>query len=107
MQAADGSQYNQTALLTNGRFDPVKYEQLGPAYFSATNALYLITSNLSLGAVLTHVLLWHWDDLKPLFRSFNPWNKVPVVINDPVRAFCADVALVLLSLHRINSTSRR
>ena len=28
-QAADGSQYNQTALLTNGKFDPVKFEQLG------------------------------------------------------------------------------
>ncbi|KAI0345292.1 OPT oligopeptide transporter [Trametopsis cervina] len=81
--AADGSQYNQTALLTDGRFDPVKYESLGPAYFSATNALYLITSNLSLGAVLTHVLIWHWDDLKPFFRSLNPWNKIPLVIHDP------------------------
>ncbi|KIP12330.1 hypothetical protein PHLGIDRAFT_62013 [Phlebiopsis gigantea 11061_1 CR5-6] len=79
----NGAQYNQTALLTNGRFDPVKYEQLGPAYFSATNALYLITSNLSLGAVLTHVLLWHWDDLKPFFRSFNPWNRTPLVVHDP------------------------
>ena len=28
-QAEDGSQYNQSALLTNGKFDPVKYEQLG------------------------------------------------------------------------------
>lgn len=28
-QAEDGSQYNQTGLLTDGKFDPVKYEQLG------------------------------------------------------------------------------
>lgn len=29
VQAADGSQYNQTGLLTDGKFDPAKYEQLG------------------------------------------------------------------------------
>ena len=28
-QAEDGSQYNQTALLTNGKFDPEKYAELG------------------------------------------------------------------------------
>ncbi|CAL1705639.1 unnamed protein product [Somion occarium] len=80
--SSDGSQYNQTALLTDGKFDPIKYEQLGPAWFSATNALYLITSNLSLGAVVTHVGLYHWDDLKPFLQSLNPWNKTPMVIND-------------------------
>lgn len=80
--ASDGSQYNQTALLTDGRFDADKYAQLGPAWFSATNALYLITSNLSLGAVVTHVGLYHWNDLKPFVQSLNPWNKTPLVIND-------------------------
>lgn len=29
LQAEDGTQYNQTALLTDGKFDPVKYAQLG------------------------------------------------------------------------------
>ncbi|THH31057.1 hypothetical protein EUX98_g3142 [Antrodiella citrinella] len=80
--ASDGTQYNQTALLTNGRFDPAAYAELGPAWFSATNALYLITSNLSLGATVTHVLIYHWRDLAPFVRSLNPWNKVPLVIND-------------------------
>ncbi|KAH9931204.1 OPT oligopeptide transporter [Amylocystis lapponica] len=74
--AENGSQYDQTSLLdANGKFDPTAYAELGPAYFSATNALYLITSNLSLGAVLTHVLLYHWNDLKPFVLSLNPWNK--------------------------------
>ncbi|KAI0071556.1 OPT oligopeptide transporter [Panus rudis PR-1116 ss-1] len=85
--AADGSQYNQTALLTDGRFDPQKYAQLGPAYFSATNALYLITSNLSLGAVVTHVALWHWNDLKPFVQSLNPWNKIPWVHYEKMKAY--------------------
>ncbi|OBZ65710.1 Oligopeptide transporter 3 [Grifola frondosa] len=80
--AQDGTQYNQTALLTNGKFDPVKYEQLGPAFFSATNALYLITSNLSLGATVTHVAFWHWRDLKPFILSLNPWNKTPQIVHD-------------------------
>lgn len=30
------------------------------------------------------MLLWHWDDLQPFFRSLNPWNKIPLVVNDPV-----------------------
>ncbi|EMD32181.1 hypothetical protein CERSUDRAFT_126869 [Gelatoporia subvermispora B] len=81
--ASNGSQYNQTALLTNGRFDPEKYAELGPAWFSATNALYLITSNLSLGAVFTHVLLWHWNDLKPFVIALNPWNKEEYLVHDP------------------------
>jgi len=77
-----GAQYNQTALLTNGRFDPVKYAELGPAFFSATNALGLITSNLSLGAVVTHVALFHWKDLKPFVLSLNPWNKTQYLVYD-------------------------
>ncbi|KAI0669078.1 OPT oligopeptide transporter [Trametes maxima] len=81
--AANGSQYDQTALLTNGKFDPAKYEQLGPAFFSATNALYLMTSNLSLGATVTHVFFWHWQDIKPFLKTFNPWNKTPLAVHDP------------------------
>ncbi|KAI0918703.1 hypothetical protein AcV5_002621 [Taiwanofungus camphoratus] len=53
-----------------------------PAYFSATNALALITTNLSLGALVTHVGLWHWQDLKPFVMSLNPWNKSPYLVQD-------------------------
>ncbi|GBE83823.1 OPT oligopeptide transporter [Sparassis crispa] len=77
-----GSQYNQTALLTNGKFDPVKYAELGPAYYSVTYALSLITSNLSLAAMVTHVGLYHWDDLKPFILSLNPWNRQSFAIHD-------------------------
>ncbi|KAH9945802.1 OPT oligopeptide transporter [Epithele typhae] len=81
--AEDGTQYNQTALLTNGKFDADKYATLGPAFFSGTNALYYVTSNLSLGATFTHVFFWHWQDIKPFLRSFNPWNKEEYVVHDP------------------------
>jgi len=80
--AANGTQYDQTALLTDGKFNATMYAELGPAYFSATNALYLITSNLSLGACVTHVALYHWNDLKPFIQSMNPWNKNVFFVHD-------------------------
>ena len=36
-QDQNGNQYNQTALLTNGRFDPVKYAQLGVCFLSLSS----------------------------------------------------------------------
>lgn len=29
---SDGNQYNQTAILTNNKFDPVKYAEIGVSY---------------------------------------------------------------------------
>lgn len=42
-----------------------------------------MTSNLSLGATFTHVFFWHWQDIKPFLKSFNPWNKEVQVAHDP------------------------
>lgn len=39
-------QYPQDQVLTNGKFDPAKYDEVGPARFSATNALFLMVDNL-------------------------------------------------------------
>ncbi|KAJ3760526.1 OPT oligopeptide transporter [Lentinula raphanica] len=78
----NGNQYNQTAILTNNKFDPVKFEKIGPAYFAATNALYFITANLAMGATLVHVILFYHDQLMPFIRTFNPWNKTVSVVHD-------------------------
>ncbi|KAJ9117463.1 hypothetical protein QFC22_004313 [Naganishia vaughanmartiniae] len=64
-----GAEYNQTALLTDNVFDPVKYDEIGPAWFSATNALFLIVDNLSIGAALVHAGLFYGKDLYPLVKS--------------------------------------
>lgn len=53
-----------------------------PAYFSATNALYFITANLAMGATISHVTLFYWDQLLPFFRMLNPWNKTSTVTHD-------------------------
>jgi OPT oligopeptide transporter protein len=95
-----GNEYNQTAILTNNRFDPEKFASVGPAWFSASNALSLITNNLAMGAtsvqyvislvpqcvVMTmveySVFLFYWPELKPFFRAMNPWNNDTVVTHD-------------------------
>ncbi|KZT24758.1 OPT oligopeptide transporter [Neolentinus lepideus HHB14362 ss-1] len=64
----DGSEYNQTLILTNNEFDSEKYAQQGPAYFSASNAWFLLVSNLALGSCLVHVLLWHWNQISGAFK---------------------------------------
>lgn len=79
---ADGGEYNQSAVLTNNVFDPVKFAEVGPAFFSATNVLNLITSNLAMSATAVHVFLFYWDEIKPFFQSFNPWSKTNVIIHD-------------------------
>lgn len=77
-----GNEYNQTAILTDNKFDPVKYQEVGPAYFSATNALYLVTSNLSMGAIVMHIGLWCWPQVKPFVVSLNPFNKEKIIVHD-------------------------
>lgn len=64
----NGTQYDQTLILTNNEFDPVKYAEQGPAYFSASNAWFLLVSNLAIGACLVHVYLWHWDRIVGAFK---------------------------------------
>ncbi|KAJ6474554.1 OPT oligopeptide transporter [Mycena vulgaris] len=79
---ATGSPYNQSLILTDGKFDPVKYEQVGPAFFSATNALGLITQNLAMGATTVHVFLFYWPEIKPFIMGMNPWSKYKHVVHD-------------------------
>ncbi|KIY66395.1 OPT superfamily oligopeptide transporter [Cylindrobasidium torrendii FP15055 ss-10] len=79
---ATGGEYNQTAVLTNNKFDPVKYQDVGPAYFSGTNVLSLLTQNLAMGATSVHVFLFYWDDIKPFLMIFNPWNKGARFVHD-------------------------
>lgn len=65
----DGNTYNQTAILTNNRFDQEKYDSIGPAWFSSTNALFLLVDNLSIGAAIVHAGLFYGKDLYPLVKD--------------------------------------
>lgn len=33
---------------------------------------------------MTHIALWHRNDLMPLFYSFNPWSKNKFLVHDAV-----------------------
>jgi hypothetical protein len=65
----DGNPYNQTAILTDNRFDQAKYDQVGQAWFSSTNALFLLVDNLSIGAAIVHAGLFYGKDLYPLIKD--------------------------------------
>ncbi|KAH3662227.1 hypothetical protein OGAPHI_005475 [Ogataea philodendri] len=59
--------YNQTAILTNNIFDPEKFAEQGTPYMTGTYVVYLIATNLSVGATFTHMLLFHRKELGPAF----------------------------------------
>lgn len=35
-----------------------------------------------MGATITHVALFYWDELLPFFLALNPWNKTAHIIHD-------------------------
>ncbi|KZW00642.1 OPT superfamily oligopeptide transporter [Exidia glandulosa HHB12029] len=74
----NGTVYDQTQILTDNVFDANKFATAGPAFFSASNAWFLLVSNLALGACLVHVLLWHWPEVKGAFTgmAFRKGNDV-------------------------------
>ncbi|KAG7699842.1 hypothetical protein KL930_004951 [Ogataea haglerorum] len=59
--------YNQTAILTNNILDKEKLAQEGVPYMTGTYVVYLIATNLSVGATVTHMLLFNRTELAPAF----------------------------------------
>ncbi|KAI0312705.1 OPT oligopeptide transporter protein-domain-containing protein [Amylostereum chailletii] len=77
----NGTQYDQTLILTDNAFDESKFAAQGPAYFSASNAWFLLVSNLALGSCLVHVLLWHFNEISGAFNFSYLFNATN--IDDP------------------------
>jgi hypothetical protein len=73
-------QYNQTAILdANFQVDEAKLAAQGVPWLTATNAVGSVIQNMSIGAVFTHMVLWHRADivlsmhvLRPLQKIFKP-----------------------------------
>jgi hypothetical protein len=60
--------YNQTRILDgNFRIDPVKLAKQGLPYLSASHALSKTTMNIAIMATVSHMCLWHWQDIKSAF----------------------------------------
>jgi OPT family oligopeptide transporter len=61
--------YNQTAILdANKELDPILLDAIGLPFFTATTASYILTTNLSIGATLLHVLLFNFNAIKDIFQ---------------------------------------
>ncbi|KAL4253651.1 oligopeptide OPT transporter family protein [Abortiporus biennis] len=81
--ASDGTTYNQTAILTpDNTLDPAQLQVVGLPRYTATYAISQICYNFALGAAITHVLVWHWGDLKRAFGGFR-FLKGQQDIDDP------------------------
>ncbi|RKF62996.1 Oligopeptide transporter 6 [Erysiphe neolycopersici] len=64
--------YNQSEILNyEHELNATALAVKGTPYFAATHASYLLTTNLSIGAMILHVLLWNRDDLRQTFSGFH------------------------------------
>ncbi|KAG1834048.1 OPT oligopeptide transporter protein-domain-containing protein [Suillus subalutaceus] len=69
----NGTQYDQTLILnSNYEVDPTLLAEQGLPYYSSTWVVYLLTQNLSLGALFTHLLLWNRSDISSAWTWMNP-----------------------------------
>jgi hypothetical protein len=69
--------YNQTAILnSNFQIDEVKLAEQGVPRLTATNAVGSAIQNMSITAVFTHMILWHWGDIKVSLHVLAPLKKI-------------------------------
>jgi hypothetical protein len=64
--------YNQTAIL-NKRYqvDPVLLKKQGLPWLSSSEALAMTVTNIAIMAAISHMILWHWEDIKSAFEIFS------------------------------------
>jgi OPT family small oligopeptide transporter len=70
---ANGSVYNQLAIL-NDKFevDPTLLAEQGLPFYAGTWIVYLLTTNLGMGATFAHLLIWNRDDMKKAWDWMTP-----------------------------------
>ena len=59
-------------LNLNNEVDPTLVAEQGLPWYASTWVVYLLTSNLALGATFTHLLLWNMDDLRSAWSWMSP-----------------------------------
>jgi OPT family oligopeptide transporter len=77
--------YNQSSILdAKFELDTGALETQGLPFFAATNASYLLTTNLGITATVVHVFLWHRDAInsafsfrRPDFSKFGMYMRYP------------------------------
>ncbi|KAF7316771.1 OPT oligopeptide transporter [Mycena chlorophos] len=80
---ADGSSYNQTAVITpDYHLNKTALTTIGLPRYTTTYAVSQLCYNLSLGAAVTSLFLWHWPELKAAFGGMQ-FLKGGQEIDDP------------------------
>jgi hypothetical protein len=74
--AAKYTKYNQTMILSNNVVDDKLLRKYGLPHITATHAMGMIVVNISIMASITHVCIWHWDDIKSALLVFAPFAKI-------------------------------
>jgi hypothetical protein len=66
-------QYDQTQIL-NSKFavDPVLLKKHGLPFLTSAQVLSMTVVNIAITAAITHMILWHWNDIKSAFEVINP-----------------------------------
>ncbi|KAJ7260312.1 peptide transporter MTD1 [Mycena haematopus] len=75
----NGTQYNQLAILdANFRLDKAALDVQGLPWFASSQVLTKIGTNLSIGATLTHVVLWYGKDIIEVIQRYRVYPEVPM-----------------------------
>ena len=79
----DGSTYDQDAILTSdNKLDPSKLAAVGLPRYTTTYAISQMCYNFSVGAAVTHILLWNWSELRAAFKNMR-FRQSSQDIDDP------------------------
>ncbi|KAF7312457.1 OPT oligopeptide transporter [Mycena indigotica] len=64
----DGGTYNQSLVITDDfRLNKTALAEVGLPMYTTTYAISQLCYNLSLGAAVTYLLIWHWPELTAAF----------------------------------------
>jgi hypothetical protein len=70
-------QYNQSSILNDKyEVDAVKLAEAGLPRLTAAHAVGQTAVNIAIMATITHMILWHWDDIKSALDIFKPLAKI-------------------------------
>jgi hypothetical protein len=74
--AKNYTQYNQTLILSNNVINDELLSKQGLPYLTATHVVGMTVVNISIMASITHVCIWHWDDIKSALLLFTPFRNI-------------------------------
>ncbi|KAF7346573.1 hypothetical protein MSAN_01885400 [Mycena sanguinolenta] len=80
----DGDAYNQTEVITaDYKLNATALEAVGLPRYTTTYAISQLCYNLSLGAAVTYLFLWHWPEMRSAFGGLRFLKRGHAEIDDP------------------------